>query len=78
MHSNSHSLLMLADIRHHELQDEIARLYLVRTASRDAPTVHTAFATACRRLGATLLRARPHLKVIRWTLAAPRRGALPH
>ena len=78
MHANSHSVLMLADIRHHELQDDGAHLRLIRAASRDAPTVHAAISTACHRLGATLVHAHPHLKVLEWTLAVPRRGAFPH
>jgi hypothetical protein len=78
MHANSHSVLMLADLRHHELQNEVAPLCLIRAASRGTPTRHAAVATARRRLGATLARVRSHLRIVRWPLTFSRHGAFPH
>ena len=77
MHSYPDAVLMLADCRQRELLDEAARLGLARELFGDNPTLHPAISTACRRLGATLVRALQHLKSIRWTISLTSRGAVP-
>ena len=77
MHSNPNAVLMLADSRCRELQDEAARLRLAREAYGDDPTLHPAISTACRHLGATIGRALQQLEPIRWTISLPIRGAFP-
>jgi hypothetical protein len=75
MFSNPDSMIMLAGIRHHELQKEAANIRLIREAQGDNPPLRATIATACHQLGATLGRARQHLDDIRWTPALPQRGA---
>jgi hypothetical protein len=76
-------MIFLVGIRHHELQTEAAQARLVREARGDEPPLHTAIATASRRLGATLDRVAQQLEIIRSTPAMPRRthsradGAFP-
>jgi hypothetical protein len=77
MHTYPDAVLMLADCRHRELQDEAARLGLAREIYGDDPTLHPAISTACRHLGATLVRTLQQLKSIRWTISLTSRGAVP-
>ena len=75
MHSNPNAVLMLADSRCRELQDEAARLRLVREAHGDDPAAYPAISTACRHLGVTIGRALQQLEPTRWTALLPIRGA---
>ena len=78
MHRNPAPMFTIADTLHRELQDEVARLQLAREAWRDDPTMHPAISTACRQLGAALVRAVQELKLIsRGTVSLTSRGAVP-
>ena len=76
MTSHPDSMIFLANVRHYELQEETARIRLLREAQVNGPTPHSAMVTACRQLGATLDRARQRLELIRWAPAPHRRGVL--
>jgi hypothetical protein len=75
MHSNPNAVLMLAYSRCRELQDEAARLRLVREAHGDDPTAYPAISTVCRHLGVPIGRILQQLEPIRWTVLLPIRGA---
>ena len=77
MHSNPDAVLMLANSRCRELQDEAARLRLAREIYGAGPTLHPAISTACRRLGAALVGGVQQLKSIRRTISLTSRGAFP-
>jgi hypothetical protein len=75
MHSNSNAVLMLADSRCRELQDEAARLRLARDAYHDDPIVRPVISMACRQLGVTIGRALQQLEPTKWTNLLSIRGA---
>ena len=77
MHSSPAAVLMLADVRHRELQDEATRLRLAREAYGGDLTLHPAISTACHQLGAALVRDFQQLKSIRRTISLTCRGAFP-
>jgi hypothetical protein len=77
MHSYSDAVLMPADCRHRELQDEVTRLQLAQEACGDDPIVRLAISTACRRLGAALVGGIQQLEAIRRTISLTCRGAFP-
>jgi hypothetical protein len=77
MHSKPNAVLMLADSRCRELQDEAARLGLAREAYGDDPMLPPTISMACRQLGVTIGRAFQHLEPTRRTILVPIRGAIP-
>jgi hypothetical protein len=77
MHSNPNAVLMLADSRHRELQDEAARLRLAREAYGDDLMSHPMISMTCRHLEVTIGRALQQLQSIRWTISLTSRGAFP-
>ena len=77
MRSYPDAVLMLADCRLREQQDEAARLGLARELCGDDPTPQPAISMACRHLRGELVRALQQLKSIGWTISLTRRGAVP-
>ena len=77
MHSKPNAVLMLADRRCRELQDEAARLRLAREAYGGDSTLIPTISMALCQLGATVGRALQKLKPTRWTILVPIRGAFP-
>ena len=77
MHSKSNAVLMLADSRCRELQDEAARLRLAREAYPADPMLPRSISMACRQLGVTIGRALQQLEPTRRTILVPIRGAFP-
>lgn len=77
MHPHPESAMMLADIRHRDLQNEAAQLRLARETDGDGSTMRATISTAYCHLGVMLARAHQHLEGINWTLTVPRRGAFP-
>ena len=75
MHSKSNAVLMLADSRCRELQDEAAQLRLVREAYGGDSMLIPTISMAYRQLGATIGRALQKLKPSKWTILVPIRGA---
>jgi len=75
MHSKSNAVLMLADSRCRELQDEAERLRLARKAYSADPMLLRTISMACRQLGVTIGRALQHLQPTKWTILVPIRGA---
>ncbi len=74
MHSNPNAVLMLANSRCRELQDEAARLRLAREAYGDDPMLPPTISMAGRQLRVTLARALQQLQPTRWTVLLPIRG----
>ncbi|MBA2597869.1 MAG: hypothetical protein H0V00_14685 [Chloroflexia bacterium] len=77
MNRHRDSILWLADIRYRELQEDAARIRLIREAYGDAPLMRCALATACRHLEEMIGRARRYLEFVGWTPTVLRRGAVP-
>jgi hypothetical protein len=77
MRSYPDAVLMLADCRQRELQDEAARLRLAREAYGGDSMLIPTISMAHRQLGATIGRALQKLKPTRWTILVPIRGAFP-
>jgi hypothetical protein len=77
MHSSPTAVLMLADVRHRELQDDATRFRLAREAYGGDPTLRPAISTASRHLGEALVRAFQQVKSIRWTISLTSRSAVP-
>jgi hypothetical protein len=77
MRSYPDAVLMLADCRQRELQDEATRRGLAREIYGDDPTLHSAISTACRQLGTTLGGRIQQLESIRRTISLTCRGAFP-
>ena len=75
MHSNPNAVLMLADSRCRELQDEAARRRLAREAYGDDPMLHPRISMTCRHMGVKIGRALQQLEPTRWTVLLPIRGA---
>jgi hypothetical protein len=76
MRSYPDAVLMLANCRLRELQDEAARLGLAREVYGDDPWPHPAISTTSRHLGAALVRTLQQLKPIRRTISLTSRGAV--
>ena len=77
MHPKSNAVLMLADSRCRELQDEAAQLRLAREAYGGDSMLIPTISMAHRQLGATIGRALQNLKPTRWKILVPIRGAFP-
>jgi hypothetical protein len=77
MHSKSNAMLMLADSRCRELQDEAAQLRLAREAYGGDSMLIPTISMAHRQLGATIDRVLKKLKSTRWMILVPIRGAFP-
>ena len=77
MHSKQNGVLMLADSRCRELQDEAARLRLAREGIRCRSHVALTISMACRQLRVTIGRALQQLGPTRWTILVPIHGAFP-
>ncbi len=75
MHSKPNAVLMLADSRCRELQDEAARFGLAREAYGGDSKLLPAISMACRQLGVTIGRALQQPKPTKWTILVPIRGA---
>jgi hypothetical protein len=77
MRSYPDAVLMLADCRLRERQDEATRLGLARELYGDDPTLHPTISAAFRHLGAALVRALQILKSIRRTISLTSLSAVP-
>ena len=75
MRSNPNAVLMLANSRCRELQDEAVRLRLAREAYGDDPTLSPTISMAGCQLGAAERCALQQLQPTKWTVLLPIRGA---
>lgn len=75
MHPHPDSLLLLADIRYHELQNEAARTRLVREAYGNGPPLSSVVVAMGSRLGLALTRAAELLRDTRHAHVSVRRDA---
>jgi hypothetical protein len=74
MHSNKHAVLMLANSRCRELQDEAARLRLAREAYGNDRMLPPTISMVGRQLARTTGRAVQQLQPTRWTVLLPIRS----
>lgn len=77
MPPHPNAMMLLADIRCHDLLDEAVRIRLHREARASGRAPRTATATVRRHMSAAIVRARRHLGTMEWAPTLSRRGAFP-